>query len=135
MGCDNSTSVQKLDITLLLSLNGKKISFILRVTICKMFIGILQDLWDLVEMLTLKSTHLYSSVIKIGAWTSSYVTTSFPVFRKIIQDGLYFWILQSQNHRSFCTWRENIHCIWIHLSIEQRKPCFLGLHNYLLVAS
>ena len=68
--------------SLLLSERGK-ILFILRVAICKMFMAILQDLWELVETLTLSLTLLHTSVKMAGALSSSNVTTS--VLKKMIQ--------------------------------------------------
>lgn len=61
-----------------------KNSFILRLTTCKMFIGILEDLWDLVETLSLNWTHLHGSVMMASAFalTNSNVTTSPSVLKK-----------------------------------------------------
>lgn len=57
-------------------------SFVLRVTMCKMFMGLLQDLWALAATLTLDFTHLHKSVMIASALSSSNVTTSPSVLKK-----------------------------------------------------
>ena len=76
---------QKRDPTLYYYPKGEKILFIPRVTICKMFMAILQDVWELVETLTLSLTLLHTSVKMAGALPSSNVTTSPSVLKKMIQ--------------------------------------------------
>lgn len=85
----------------------KKNSFILRLTTCKMFIGILEDLWDLVETLSLNWTHLHGSVMMASAFalTNSNVTTSPSVLKKNKSYGFSFWRLQGQKRGHF-VWAE-----------------------------
>lgn len=113
----------------------EKTSFVLRVTICKMFIGILQDLWDLVEMLTLELTNIHGSVIKTGAWTRSHVTTSSPVFRKIIQKVYSFGYCEAKTMGPLVLVEEIAIAFGCISPSEQRKPCFPGLHKQLFISS
>lgn len=63
-----------------------------------MFMGILQDLWDLVETLTLNLTYLHGSVMMASELSSSNVTTSPLALKRNDSDGLSFRKLQGQNH-------------------------------------
>ena len=115
----------------------EEMSFVLRVTMCKMFMGLLQDLWALAATLTLDFTHLHKSVMIASALSSSNVTTSPSVLKKK-KKKRFRWLILLETVRPkpwVILYLLRRYLLCSDASCHQNKMVFSRLYKHLLISS